>query len=94
MDVDSILLLFLVTQFKIGIYAFWKLTKRLDKIEAHNKSLQKAVMVLHKEEFRDLRDSLHKINLSLDDRPPALELLDDGVRKIEEELWLNNAPGE
>jgi len=89
-DVDSILLLFLVVQFKIGIYAFWKLSKRLDKIERKNNSIKKAIIGLHKQEFEELRDSLHRINISMvetERKSLGMEIIDEEARRLETEIW-------
>jgi len=91
MDTDTLIVLFLVAQFKIGIYAFWRLSKRLEKIERKSNALKRAIMTLHQEEFRELNDSIHRINLSIADkelRPLGLEVIDEEARQVEEEMWL------
>jgi len=90
-DIDALIVLFLVAQFKIGIYAFWRLSKRLDKIERKNASIKRAIIGLHKKEFEDLRDSLHRINVSVVEgigRSPAMDIIDSEAMKIEEDMWL------
>lgn len=91
MDVDTLIVLFLVAQFKICVYVFWRLSKRLENIERRAKALKSAIMTLHQEEFKELNESLHRINLSMSDRglrPLGLEVIDEEARKVEEELWL------
>jgi len=91
LDIDGLIVLLLAAQFKIGIYVFWKLCKRLDKIERDNVAIKKSIMVLHKEEFKELRDSLNRININmLQQQTDSIgnEIIDAQAAKIEDDLWL------
>jgi len=97
MDVDSMLLLFSVALFKLGLYVFWKLNKRLEKLELKTKSIKRAIMNLHKEEFKELQDALHRINVNLienEKKALGLDVIDEEAVKIEEELWIKGEKNE
>ena len=94
MDVDSMLLLFLIAQFKLGVYAFWKLSKRLDSLERKNSAIKRAMIGLHKKEFEELRDSLHRINVSMvesEKKSIGMEIIDEEAIQLENEMWLKGA---
>lgn len=92
MDVDTLIVLFLVAQFKLCVYVFWKFSRRLEKIERKSIAIKKAIMVLHKDEFEELRESIVKVNDTILDtqvRTLGLEVVDEEARKIEEDMWLD-----
>jgi hypothetical protein len=87
------LLLLSAAMFKLGIYVFWKINKRLEKLELKTKAIKKAIINLHKEEFRDIQDALHRININLLDHEKkaiGLDIIDEEALKIQEELWLKD----
>ena len=91
MDVDSMLLLFLIAQFKLGVFAFWKLSKRLDRLEKKNSSIKRAIIGLHKKEFEEMRDALHRINVNMienENKSIGMEMVEQEAENIANELWL------
>jgi len=93
MDIDALIVLLLAAQFKIGLVAFWRLSKRLTDLQRKNLALSKAVHGLHKEEFAELRDGLHRINVSMlesESRSLGMDLVENEATKINEDLWIKD----
>jgi len=90
-DVDSMLLLLSAGIFKLGLYAFWKIHKRLTLLECKTRSIKKAIISLHKEEFKELSDALHRINTTLvenNGKDPAIELVDREAVQMQQDIWI------
>jgi len=92
MEVESLIVLLMVGMFKLEIYTLWKLGKRLDGLERANITLKKTIMVLHKEEFREIRDSLHRIKVNMTDKEEpsvGLSWIDEEASKIAADIWFS-----
>ena len=89
MEVESLIVILMVGMFKIGIYAVWKLNKRLELLEKANSTLRKTMMVLHKEEFQEIRDSLHRINVGMLEKEEEGSWVDEDASKLAADMWLS-----
>jgi len=72
MDMESLIVLLVLGVIKIILYSHWRISKRMGQLENDNAALKKIVRALHKEEFDEFRNSLHRINskmAALDENP-------------------------